>query len=77
MFKLLAPKYICNANTYPDYAHVKTAYNSSTAVAMPRVQSIFSPNDNYAYLTSDGRYGAFTVLNIGGGVEMNMAIETR
>ncbi len=77
MFKLLQPKYICNSNTYPDYKHIKDAYNSSTEVAMPRVQSILSPNDNYAFLTSDGRYGAFTVLAIGGGIKMTMAIESR
>jgi len=77
MFRLLAPKYICNASTYPDYAHVVAAYKASTAVTWPRVQSILSPNDNYAFLTEDGRYGAFTVVAIGGGIKMTMAIESK
>ncbi len=77
MFKLLQPKYICNSNNYPDYAHVEAAYKGSSAIPMARVQSIMSPNDNYAFLTQDGRYGAFTVLGIGGGIKMTMAIESK
>jgi len=79
LFRKIAPKYVVSSsnNNFQTYDQVKAAYTSATTAAMPRVQNPFSPNDNYAFLTSDGRYGVFTLLAFGGGVKMNMALESR
>jgi hypothetical protein len=78
-FRKLAPKYVVSGtNTnFQTYAEVEAAYKGATTPAMPKVQYPFSPNDNYAFLTWDGRYGVFTVTNMGGGVAMVMALESR
>jgi len=79
LFRKLAPKYIVSGsnNNFQNYAAVEAAYKTATTVALPKVQYPFSPNDNYAFLTWDGRYGVFTVTNMGGGVAMVMALESR
>ena len=79
LFRKIAPKYVVSNtnNNFQTYAQVKAAYTSATTTALPRVQNPFSPNDNYAFLTWDGRYGVFTLNAFSGGAAMTMALESR
>ncbi len=79
LFRKLDPKWVVsNTNTnFQTYAQVEAVYKGATTPAMPRVQNPFSPNDNYAFLTWDGRYGVFTLNAFDGGAAMTMALESR
>jgi hypothetical protein len=55
---------------------LKTAVDAATPKKY-RVSNPFSPSDVYGFITLDGRYGAFYVRAIGGGVLMDLAVQSR
>jgi hypothetical protein len=66
-----------DVTTFKTAADIKTKYNSITT-SNTIVQSPFSQSDSYVFLTVDGRYGAFTVLQKGSNfVKFSLAVESR
>ncbi|MFI5159531.1 MAG: hypothetical protein ACHQF4_11740, partial [Sphingobacteriales bacterium] len=80
LFKRLAKNLIADpSNTnFNSYDKVEAAYKAAAGSGSPRVQYNFQPGDNYAFLTRDGRYGAFTFNGyLTNGVQLTMILESR